>query len=428
MPALPADSRARLARSLRAEALERANSLSRADHARRGLALHRSVAAVPDRVPTGTARHALPPSGSAALDRARGGQPAGVRGRPFRAGPVRPCCAKRASLSRRSRAALAQSRPVLAEHLGRYADFRDEPFAAVNTAWLQDGALIARARSGRRQARCTCSSSARALRPPAIPACWWWRRRGSDCTVIEDFVALHDGSLPHQCGDRDRGGGQCARAARAAAARKPGQRFTSRACSVRLARDAAIRHLPIALGARISRYNLDVVQAGEGAECRRRRPGLDRRPPARRHAQPPRSHAAARPQPPDAQVHRRRGGARRVQRQDRGAPGRAAHGIRRSRAATCCCPSKAHVDTKPQLEIFADDVKCAHGAAIGQLDAEQVFYLKSRGLSEVTRARSADLRFRRRDRGAHSGALAGAAAGGRRVERRNTRGRQDRAA
>jgi Fe-S cluster assembly protein SufD len=48
---------------------------------------------------------------------------------------------------------------------------------------------------------------------------------------------------------------------------------------------------------------------------------------------------------------------------------------------------KAHVDAKPQLEIFADDVKCAHGAAIGQLDAEQLFYLKSRGLSD-TRARN----------------------------------------
>jgi Fe-S cluster assembly protein SufD len=43
---------------------------------------------------------------------------------------------------------------------------------------------------------------------------------------------------------------------------------------------------------------------------------------------------------------------------------------------------KAHVDTKPQLEIFADDVKCAHGAAVGQLEAEEVFYLMSRGLSE----------------------------------------------
>ena len=43
---------------------------------------------------------------------------------------------------------------------------------------------------------------------------------------------------------------------------------------------------------------------------------------------------------------------------------------------------KAHVDTKPQLEIFADDVKCAHGATVGQLEADEVFYLRSRGLSD----------------------------------------------
>ena len=42
----------------------------------------------------------------------------------------------------------------------------------------------------------------------------------------------------------------------------------------------------------------------------------------------------------------------------------------------------AKVDTKPQLEIFADDVKATHGAAIGQLDEDEVFYLKSRGMSE----------------------------------------------
>lgn len=40
----------------------------------------------------------------------------------------------------------------------------------------------------------------------------------------------------------------------------------------------------------------------------------------------------------------------------------------------------ATIDTKPQLEIFADDVKCTHGATVGQLDAEQIFYLRSRGL------------------------------------------------
>ncbi|GJM28129.1 MAG: Fe-S cluster assembly protein SufD [Cyclobacteriaceae bacterium] len=43
---------------------------------------------------------------------------------------------------------------------------------------------------------------------------------------------------------------------------------------------------------------------------------------------------------------------------------------------------KASMNTKPQLEIWADDVKCSHGATTGQIDAEQVFYLRTRGLDE----------------------------------------------
>ena len=42
----------------------------------------------------------------------------------------------------------------------------------------------------------------------------------------------------------------------------------------------------------------------------------------------------------------------------------------------------AVIDTKPQLEIFADDVKCTHGATVGQLDAESVFYLRTRGIGK----------------------------------------------
>jgi Fe-S cluster assembly protein SufD len=40
----------------------------------------------------------------------------------------------------------------------------------------------------------------------------------------------------------------------------------------------------------------------------------------------------------------------------------------------------AEIDCKPQLEIFADDVKCSHGATVGELDADQLFYLRSRGI------------------------------------------------
>jgi Fe-S cluster assembly protein SufD len=44
--------------------------------------------------------------------------------------------------------------------------------------------------------------------------------------------------------------------------------------------------------------------------------------------------------------------------------------------------NKATINTKPQLEIFADDVKCSHGATVGQLSKEAMFYLRSRGIGE----------------------------------------------
>ena len=57
----------------------------------------------------------------------------------------------------------------------------------------------------------------------------------------------------------------------------------------------------------------------------------------------------------------------------------------------------AEVDTMPQLEIYADDVKCAHGASVGQLEEDAIFYLRSRGVGEMeakqmlTRAFSAEV-------------------------------------
>ena len=45
--------------------------------------------------------------------------------------------------------------------------------------------------------------------------------------------------------------------------------------------------------------------------------------------------------------------------------------------------SRARVDTKPELEIIADDVKCAHGATVSQLQEDELFYLRSRGITEA---------------------------------------------
>jgi Fe-S cluster assembly protein SufD len=51
------------------------------------------------------------------------------------------------------------------------------------------------------------------------------------------------------------------------------------------------------------------------------------------------------------------------------------------------------VDTKPQLEIHADDVKCSHGTTVGQLDPAQLFYLRSRGIDAAEARRLLCLGF-----------------------------------
>ena len=51
---------------------------------------------------------------------------------------------------------------------------------------------------------------------------------------------------------------------------------------------------------------------------------------------------------------------------------------------TLLLSEKAQIDTKPQLEIFADDVKCTHGATVGRLDETSLFYMKSRGIAART--------------------------------------------
>lgn len=55
--------------------------------------------------------------------------------------------------------------------------------------------------------------------------------------------------------------------------------------------------------------------------------------------------------------------------------------------------SEAEIDTKPQLEIDADDVKCAHGAAVGQLNLDEIFYLQSRGIPRPEAERLLSLGF-----------------------------------
>ena len=55
--------------------------------------------------------------------------------------------------------------------------------------------------------------------------------------------------------------------------------------------------------------------------------------------------------------------------------------------------TEAHAETRPQLEIYADDVKCSHGATVGRLNEDELFYLRSRGITAEEAARLQQMAF-----------------------------------
>jgi Fe-S cluster assembly protein SufD len=278
--------------------------------------------------------------------------------------------------------ALAGHDPVVQEHLARYVALGDDPFTAVNTAWLQDGALVHVAKGRTEPAAIHLLFVSTRADLASHPRVLVLAERGSDCTVIEDFVALHEGAYLVNA-VTEIGVADTARVRHVRLQRDSIAAFHIATCGVRLGRDARYTGTSVALGARISRYNLGIAQAGEGAQCQIDGLALiGGRQLADTHSLL--DHAAP------------NGRSRQLHKCIVGGAGHAVFNgkifVRRGAQLTDAAQQsrnlllseRAHVDTKPQLEIFADDVKCAHGATVGQLDPDQVFYLKSRGLSEAT--------------------------------------------
>ncbi len=267
-------------------------------------------------------------------------------------------------------------------HLGRHTEFRNNLFAALNTAFLHDGALIAVPRNASVAAPVHLLFIATQKEAVSYPRCLLVAESGSAVTVIEDYVALQEEeyftNAVTEIALADN-----ARVNHVRVQRDSGQAFHIANCAVSLAHASRYQSVSVTLGARISRYDLNVLQAGEGAECAIDGLALitDR--------QLADSHTCidhAKPHGVSRQLHKC-------------IVGGAAHAVFNGKimvrpgaqrtdssqsSRNLLLSDKARVDTKPQLEIFADDVKCAHGATVGQLEAEEVFYLKSRGLSDAT--------------------------------------------
>jgi Fe-S cluster assembly protein SufD len=278
-------------------------------------------------------------------------------------------------------AAADAHRVAVERHLGRHAEFRGDLFAALNTAFLHDGAVVIVPRDAAVASPVHLLFVATQKDAASYPRCLLVAEAGSRVTVVEDYVALHDGPyFTNAVTELALAAG--ARVDHVRVQRESGQAFHIGTCAVALGAGSSYRSVGVALGARISRYNLNVLQTADGASCTI--DGLaviGERQLADTHT----SIDHAKPQGVSRQLHKC-------------IVGGAAHavfngkimvrpGAQRTDSAqssrNLLLTGRAHVDTKPQLEIFADDVKCAHGATVGRLDGDAVFYLTSRGLSEA---------------------------------------------
>ncbi len=276
--------------------------------------------------------------------------------------------------------ALKAHAALIEPHLAAHAGFHKQVFTALNTAWLRDGAVVHLAKNAVLNQPLHLLFIAAQKDAASCPRCLIVAETGAQCTVIEDYVAATSEAYFTNA-VTEIAIAPNARVRHVRLQRESAAAVHIASCAVSLAKDASYISQSIAFGARLSRYNLDVLHHGEGAEavidglalisgqqCADTHTTMDH----------------VRPNGRCTQLHKTivGGSAHAVfngkvlVRKD----AQLTNSAQQSR--NLLLSSTARVDTKPQLEIFADDVKCAHGATVGQLDAEQLFYLKSRGLPD----------------------------------------------
>jgi Fe-S cluster assembly protein SufD len=275
---------------------------------------------------------------------------------------------------------LAHDGVLIREHLGRVGDpARGNPFLTLNTAFFRDGAYLHVA-AGKAaplvQLVFVASGAEEGL--AAAPRSLLLLERGAQATVLEHYVGLggapgltntaaevivEEGAVLEHVKFQDE----------APAA------FHVASLEVRVQRGAAYRYHSLALGARLARTNIHAVFAGEHVECVLNGLSLVRDGQLADH------HMVVEHARPHCASHEYFNGIL------SGRSRAVFHGRILVRPGAQKTDAKqtnrnlllsdaAQADTRPQLEIYADDVKCTHGATVGQLNDQAIWYLRSRGI------------------------------------------------
>lgn len=273
---------------------------------------------------------------------------------------------------------------VVAEHLGRYLDMERDPFCALNTAFAEDGAYVHVSRGVVIEQPIHLLFISTSSNAPAMthPRNLIVVEDEGQASIVEDYVSFGTEApvLSNTVTELVAGGN--AIVVHNMIEREHLETYNLSTLRIEQARSANVASHSLLLGGTLVRNNVHPVLAGEGGECLINglfigsgRQHMDNYMLVE-HASP---HCASR------QFYN-------------GILDERAHGVFQGRIIVHKDAQKtdakqtnrnllladdAQIDTKPQLEIHADDVKCTHGATIGQIEESALFYLRSRGIDEV---------------------------------------------
>jgi Fe-S cluster assembly protein SufD len=277
-------------------------------------------------------------------------------------------------------AALAERPELVERELARHADYQRDALVALNTAFIEDGAFIYLPAGEVLQAPIhllfvsTSPGTATVSQPRNLIVAG----AGSQATVVETYAGLFD-NVYFTNAVTEVVLGEGARLDHTKLQEESARAFHIALLHVHHGRDSRFTSHSVALGAALARNEVRTLFASEGSECTLNglymatdKQHLDNRT-LIDHQSP---HCTSRELYKGVLDGHSRGvfSGRVLVRMD--AQKTDASQTNRNLLLS----EDALVNTKPQLEIFADDVKCAHGAAVGKLDEDALFYLRSRGL------------------------------------------------
>jgi Fe-S cluster assembly protein SufD len=279
-------------------------------------------------------------------------------------------------------AAVADRPDTLGFLLARAARTEDRGFAALNTAFLHDGALVEIPANLVLDVPIHLLFVSLAPGGPSIshPRVLIVAGEHSQAAVVERYAAPgHARYLSNAVTEISVGAGAVVEYYRIQ--QDAGQAFHIGTTQATVERGGTLTSHAVTLGAAISRSDINVTLAGEGASCTLN--GLyvadgDQSTDHHTvivHAQPHGSSRELYKGIVDGQAHAAFSG-RIVVRPD------AQKTDAKQTNKTLLLSDAARISTKPQLEIFANDVKCTHGATVGQLNEDQLFYLRTRGIGQ----------------------------------------------